>query len=166
MLNSAKLPKQFWGEAVNMACYTQNRSIIRKRHGKTAYDVFRGRSPDISYFHVFGCPVHIHNHIDHLGKFDEKVNDGFFLGYSPVAKAFRQYLNPEGDAINFNEYRFFPDDEFLKPRNKRPFSVTWPISYMAMHELCKNVVDRSQGQLVDITIIGFCDDELLEYVAD
>ncbi|GJY67967.1 ankyrin repeat-containing protein [Tanacetum coccineum] len=48
MLNSAKLPKQFWGEAVNTACYTQNISIIVKRHGKTAYDVFRGRSRDIS----------------------------------------------------------------------------------------------------------------------
>ncbi|GJY88044.1 retrovirus-related pol polyprotein from transposon TNT 1-94, partial [Tanacetum coccineum] len=66
-------------------------SIIVKRHGKTAYDVFKGRSPDISYFHVFGCPVYIHNHIDHLGKFDEKDDDGFFLGYSPVAKAFRVF---------------------------------------------------------------------------
>ncbi|GJU61115.1 retrovirus-related pol polyprotein from transposon TNT 1-94 [Tanacetum coccineum] len=88
MLNSANLPKIFWGEAVNTACYTQNRSIIVKRHGKIAYDVFRGRSPDISYFYVFGCPVHIHNHRDHLGKFDAKVDDGFFLGYSSVAKAF------------------------------------------------------------------------------
>ncbi|GJR15010.1 retrovirus-related pol polyprotein from transposon TNT 1-94 [Tanacetum coccineum] len=43
----------------------------------------------ISYFHVFGYPVHIRNHKDHLGKFDEKANDGFFLGYSLVAKAFR-----------------------------------------------------------------------------
>ncbi|GKD93269.1 retrovirus-related pol polyprotein from transposon TNT 1-94 [Tanacetum coccineum] len=71
MLNSTKLPKQFWGEAVNTACYTQNRSIIVKRHRKTAYDVFRERSPNISYFHVFGCPVHIHNHKDYLEKFDE-----------------------------------------------------------------------------------------------
>ncbi|GKA89836.1 retrovirus-related pol polyprotein from transposon TNT 1-94 [Tanacetum coccineum] len=89
MLNSAKLPKQFWGEAVNTTCYTQNRSIIVKRHGKTSYDVFRGISPDISYFHMFGCPIYIHNHMDHLGKFDEKADDRLFLGYSPVAKAFR-----------------------------------------------------------------------------
>ncbi|GKD25483.1 RNI-like superfamily protein, partial [Tanacetum coccineum] len=33
-------------------------------------------------------------------------------------------------------------------------------------KMCKNAVDRSQGQLVDITMVGFCDDELLEYVAD
>ncbi|GKF52911.1 retrovirus-related pol polyprotein from transposon TNT 1-94, partial [Tanacetum coccineum] len=88
MLNNVKLPKQFWGEAVNTACYTQNISIIVKRHGKTAYDVFRGRSPDISYFHVFGCPVYIYNHRDYLEKFDEKADDGFFLGYSPMSKAF------------------------------------------------------------------------------
>ncbi|GJW02319.1 retrovirus-related pol polyprotein from transposon TNT 1-94 [Tanacetum coccineum] len=54
MLNSAKLPKQFWGEAVNTACYTQNRSIIGKMHGKTAYDVFRGRAHDISYSMCLG----------------------------------------------------------------------------------------------------------------
>ncbi|GKB88977.1 retrovirus-related pol polyprotein from transposon TNT 1-94 [Tanacetum coccineum] len=103
MLNSAKLPKQFWGEVINTACYTQNKSIIVKRHVKTAYDVFRGRAPDISYLHVFGCPVHIHNHRDHLGKFDEKADDGFVLGYSSVAKAFRVS---------------FPEDEFIKPRTK------------------------------------------------
>ncbi|GJZ94481.1 retrovirus-related pol polyprotein from transposon TNT 1-94 [Tanacetum coccineum] len=77
--------------AVNTACYTQNRSIIMQRHGNTSYDVFRGRSLDISYFHVFGCPVHIHNHMEHLGKFDKKADDGFFLGYSLVAKAFRVF---------------------------------------------------------------------------
>ncbi|GKB66861.1 retrovirus-related pol polyprotein from transposon TNT 1-94 [Tanacetum coccineum] len=91
MLNSAKLPKQFWGKAVNTSSYIQNRSIIMKRHGKTSYDVFNGRSPYISFFHVFGCPIHIHNHKDHLGKFDEKADDGFFLGYSPVAKALRVF---------------------------------------------------------------------------
>ncbi|GKC37254.1 retrovirus-related pol polyprotein from transposon TNT 1-94 [Tanacetum coccineum] len=46
----------------------------------------------ISVFsYVFGYPIHIHNHKDHLGKFDEKVDDGFFLGYSLVAKAFRMF---------------------------------------------------------------------------
>nr|GEW44955.1 hypothetical protein [Tanacetum cinerariifolium] len=81
------------GEAVNTACYTKNKSIIVKRHGKTAYDVIRGRSSDISYFYMFGYPVHIHNHKDHLGKFDEKADDGFFLSYSLVAKSFKAILS-------------------------------------------------------------------------
>ena len=91
MLNGSVLSKHFWTEAVKTACYTQNRSIIVKRHNKTPYEIFKGRIPDISYFHVFGCPVFIHNHKDHLGKFDAKADDGYFLGYSLVSKAFRVF---------------------------------------------------------------------------
>ncbi|GJS09119.1 retrovirus-related pol polyprotein from transposon TNT 1-94 [Tanacetum coccineum] len=96
------------------------------------------------------CPVHIHNHKDHLGKFDEKVDDGFFIGYSQVAKAFKVFnirrqemeetvhvtfskddeaisqSSTEGDAINFNENRSFLDDEFLEPRSEDPVSFEEP----------------------------------------
>ncbi|XP_076915326.1 putative F-box/LRR-repeat protein 23 [Bidens hawaiensis] len=33
-------------------------------------------------------------------------------------------------------------------------------------DMCKLAVDRSQGQLLDLTIIGFCDNDLLLYVVD
>ncbi|GJZ98142.1 hypothetical protein Tco_0670595 [Tanacetum coccineum] len=33
----------------------------------------------------------IHNHNDHLGKFDVKADDGYFLGYSLFSKAFRVF---------------------------------------------------------------------------
>ncbi|GKC63689.1 retrotransposon-related protein [Tanacetum coccineum] len=82
--SSSYTPEQNGGEAVYTACYTQNISIIMKRHGKTAYDVFRGRSSDICYFHVFGYPVFIHNHKDHLGKFDEKADENDCLPYVPI----------------------------------------------------------------------------------
>ncbi|GKB15122.1 putative ribonuclease H-like domain-containing protein, partial [Tanacetum coccineum] len=39
----------------------------------------------------FGCPVTILNTLDPLGKFDEKVDDGFFVGYSINSKAFRVF---------------------------------------------------------------------------
>ncbi|GKD86080.1 retrovirus-related pol polyprotein from transposon TNT 1-94, partial [Tanacetum coccineum] len=130
-------------ERRNITLIEEARTMLNmKRHGKTAYDIFRGRSPDISYFHVFGCPVHIHNYRDHLGKFDENANDGFFLSYSLVAKAFRVFnirrqemeetyhvtfseddeaisqSSTEGDVINFNEIISFLDDEFQDPRRK------------------------------------------------
>ncbi|GJV44006.1 retrovirus-related pol polyprotein from transposon TNT 1-94 [Tanacetum coccineum] len=89
MLNGSVLSKHFWIEAVRIACYTKNRSIIVKRHDKTPYEIFRERIPDISCFYVFGCPIFIHNHKDHLGKFDAKADDGYFLGYSFVSKAFK-----------------------------------------------------------------------------
>nr|GEW33716.1 putative ribonuclease H-like domain-containing protein [Tanacetum cinerariifolium] len=39
----------------------------------------------------FGCPVTILNTKDHLGKFDGKVDEGFFVGYSFNSKAFRVF---------------------------------------------------------------------------
>ncbi|GJV32405.1 retrovirus-related pol polyprotein from transposon TNT 1-94 [Tanacetum coccineum] len=88
-------------------------SIIVKRHGKTAYDVFRGRSSDISYFYVFGCLVHIHNHMDHLGKFNEKTDDGFFLGYSPMDKAFRVFNIRRQEMEEIVHVSFSEDDEAI-----------------------------------------------------
>ncbi|GKE87194.1 retrovirus-related pol polyprotein from transposon TNT 1-94 [Tanacetum coccineum] len=79
IMNGSVLSKHIWNEAVRIACYTQNRSITAKRQDKTPYEIFRERIHDISYFHVFRCPVFIHNHKDHLRKFDSKADDGYFL---------------------------------------------------------------------------------------
>ncbi|GKD82654.1 retrovirus-related pol polyprotein from transposon TNT 1-94 [Tanacetum coccineum] len=91
MLSGSVFLKQYWTEAVAIACYTQNRSTIVKRHLKTPYEIFRKRIPNINFLHVFGCLVYIPNHKDHLGKFDEKADDGYLLGYSLVSKAFRVF---------------------------------------------------------------------------
>ncbi|GKF48964.1 retrovirus-related pol polyprotein from transposon TNT 1-94, partial [Tanacetum coccineum] len=61
----AKAPLFLWAEAVATACYTQNRSMIRRRHGKTPYE--------------------------NLGKLQPKADIGIFIGYAPTKKAFRIY---------------------------------------------------------------------------
>nr|GFA90461.1 ribonuclease H-like domain-containing protein [Tanacetum cinerariifolium] len=48
-------------------------------------------TPTISFLGPFGCHVTILNTIDHLGKFDGKADEGFFLGYSLNSKAFRVF---------------------------------------------------------------------------
>ncbi|GKE86181.1 retrovirus-related pol polyprotein from transposon TNT 1-94, partial [Tanacetum coccineum] len=55
MLIYAKAPLFLWAEAVATACYTQNRSIVRLRHGKTPYELLHDKLPDLSFFHVFGA---------------------------------------------------------------------------------------------------------------
>ncbi|GKA26776.1 ribonuclease H-like domain-containing protein [Tanacetum coccineum] len=91
MLADSKLPTTIWAEAVNTACYVQNRVIIVKPHNKTPYELLRGRIPALSFMRPFGCHVTILNTLDHLGKFDGESDDGFFVGYSLTSKAFRVY---------------------------------------------------------------------------
>ncbi|GJS01045.1 putative ribonuclease H-like domain-containing protein [Tanacetum coccineum] len=93
MLADSKLPTTLWANVVNTACYVQNKVLVIKPHNKTSYELFLGRKPALSFMRPFGCPVTILNTIDHLGKFDGKADEGFFVGYSTNSKAFRVFNN-------------------------------------------------------------------------
>ncbi|GKA29844.1 hypothetical protein Tco_0716089, partial [Tanacetum coccineum] len=82
---------------------------------------------------------YIHNHKDHLGKFDEKANDGYLLRYSLVSKAFKvfntrrqqiketyhitfdespdaiKFSKPSVDDINITKTERYPPDAYLYP---------------------------------------------------
>ncbi|GJV26442.1 ribonuclease H-like domain-containing protein [Tanacetum coccineum] len=91
MLADSLLHITFWAEAVNIACYVQNRVLVTKPHHKKPYELLIGRTPIISFMRPFGCPISILNILDHLGKFDGKADEGFLVGYSINSKAFRVY---------------------------------------------------------------------------
>nr|GEU83637.1 retrovirus-related Pol polyprotein from transposon TNT 1-94 [Tanacetum cinerariifolium] len=78
-------------EAVNTACYVQNRVLVVQPNKKTSYENFHGRRPALSFMRPFGCLVTIFNTKDHLGKFDGKADEEFFVGYSLNSKAFRVF---------------------------------------------------------------------------
>ncbi|GKC82159.1 putative ribonuclease H-like domain-containing protein [Tanacetum coccineum] len=65
--------------------------LVIKPHNKTPYELIHGRPPLIDFMKPFGCPVTILNTRDHLGKFDEKANEGYFVGYSITSKAMRVF---------------------------------------------------------------------------
>ncbi|GJV10813.1 retrovirus-related pol polyprotein from transposon TNT 1-94 [Tanacetum coccineum] len=64
-------------EAVNTACYVQNRALVVKPHNKTPYELFHGKTPTLSFMRPFRCPVTILNTKDHLGKFDGTQSNSF-----------------------------------------------------------------------------------------
>ncbi|GJV11793.1 retrovirus-related pol polyprotein from transposon TNT 1-94 [Tanacetum coccineum] len=132
----------------------ENRSIIVKRHDRTPYEIFKERIHDINYFHVFGYPVFIHSHKDHLDKFDTKSDDRYFLGYSFNSKAFRvfngrrqqieetchvtfdesieaiRFTNTPVDEISINDSSRYPPDEFLHEDDlSRQYQSNSDISY-------------------------------------
>nr|GEX20725.1 putative ribonuclease H-like domain-containing protein [Tanacetum cinerariifolium] len=45
MLSDSLLPITFWAEAVNIACYVQNRVLVTKPHNKTPYELLLGSGP-------------------------------------------------------------------------------------------------------------------------
>ncbi|GKE44875.1 retrovirus-related pol polyprotein from transposon TNT 1-94 [Tanacetum coccineum] len=87
----------------------------------------------------FGYPAIILNTIDHLGKFDGKADEGFFVGYSTNSKAFRVFnsrtrIVKENLHVQFSENTpniagsrpnwLFDIDALTKSMNYKPV-VAW-----------------------------------------
>nr|GEU70706.1 putative ribonuclease H-like domain-containing protein [Tanacetum cinerariifolium] len=139
MLADSLLPIPFWAEAVNTACYVQNRVLVTKLHNKTIYELLLGRTPSIGFMRPFGCPVTILNTLYPLGKFDGKADEGFLVRYSISSKAFRVFnsrtqIVQETLHINFLENKpnvagsgltwLFDIDTLTKSMNYQPVTNT------------------------------------------
>nr|GFA07918.1 retrovirus-related Pol polyprotein from transposon TNT 1-94 [Tanacetum cinerariifolium] len=119
MLADSVLPILFWAEAVNTACYVQNRVLVTKPYNTTPYELLLGRSPSIGFMRPFGCLVTILNTLDPLGKFDGKADEGFLVGYYVNCKAFRVFnsrtrIVQETLHINFLENK--PNVTGIRPK--------------------------------------------------
>ncbi|GJX55809.1 putative ribonuclease H-like domain-containing protein [Tanacetum coccineum] len=76
---------------------THQQNGVAERRNKILIEAARtilaySKTPTLSFMRPFGCPVTILNTIDHLGKFDGKADEGFFVGYSLNSKAFRVFI--------------------------------------------------------------------------
>ncbi|GKB45663.1 retrovirus-related pol polyprotein from transposon TNT 1-94 [Tanacetum coccineum] len=89
MLIYAKALLFLWAEAVATTCYTQNRSIIRLRHGKTPYELLHDKLLDLSFSsHVFGALCYPTNDSENLGKLQPRLILVFSLVMHPRRKHF------------------------------------------------------------------------------
>ncbi|GJY31428.1 putative ribonuclease H-like domain-containing protein [Tanacetum coccineum] len=84
---------------------TPQKNGVAERRNRTLIESARTMLADSK---PFGCPVTILNTIDHLGIFDGKANEGFFIGYSLNSKAFREFnsrtrIVEENSHIRFSE---------------------------------------------------------------
>lgn len=103
MLCGNNVPPGFWAEAVSTACYVINQVYVKPKTKTAPYEIMKGKTPNLSHMHVFGCLCCILNDKDHLGKFDAKSDVGMFLGYSTNSSAYRVFNQRTkfiGDKVN------------------------------------------------------------------
>ncbi|GJX61588.1 putative ribonuclease H-like domain-containing protein [Tanacetum coccineum] len=74
MLANSKLPTTFWSEAVNTACYVQNRVLVIKPHNKTPYELFLGYSINSKAFRVFNTRTIFVEENLHINYLENKPN--------------------------------------------------------------------------------------------
>ncbi|GJS49390.1 putative ribonuclease H-like domain-containing protein [Tanacetum coccineum] len=126
--------KHFENDQTCVACLKGNNTkppngvLVVKPHNKTPYELFRCRTPSLSFMKPFGCHVTILNTLDHLGKFYGKSDDGFFVGYSLNSKDFRVY-NIRTRKVEENLHVRYNSNDFCSTKGK--YWVGW-------HSNCMN----------------------------
>nr|GEW30728.1 retrovirus-related Pol polyprotein from transposon TNT 1-94 [Tanacetum cinerariifolium] len=73
-----------WAEAVATACYTQNHSIVRLRHGKTPYELLHDKLPDLLFIHVFGALCYLTNDSENLSKLQPKFDIAIHVDFDEL----------------------------------------------------------------------------------
>lgn len=148
MISQSNLPTYFWAEAINTACYTQNRTLINKEHDKTPYEIMANKRPTLSYFHVFGAKCFVlKDGNEHLGKFDPKAEEGIFIGYSLEAKAYRIYMIKDQKVIESLNVTF--DDTKLPSLQREKDSES-----LIIENLHEDFSDTEEEPEVDTGIIN------------
>ncbi|GJU61092.1 putative reverse transcriptase domain-containing protein [Tanacetum coccineum] len=104
------------------------------------------RKPALGFMKPFGCPVTILNTIDHLGKFDGKVDEGFLVGYSINSKAFRVF-NSRTRIVEENLHIQFSENI----SNIAESGPNWLFDIDALTKICK----KKEGRCLDNLVIRF-----------
>lgn len=85
MINKTNVAQHFQAEAMNTACYIQNRISIRTIMEKTPYKLWNKKNLT---FISFCCICFMLNIKDNLNKFDYKAQKCIMLGYSERTKGY------------------------------------------------------------------------------
>jgi hypothetical protein len=91
MLNERNIPQTYWVEAIHTSIHILNKAHLRPHSDKTPYELWFGRPTSIKHFKVFGSKCYIKNNDENIGKYDDRVDEGIFLGYSTNSKGYRCY---------------------------------------------------------------------------
>nr|GEZ85793.1 retrovirus-related Pol polyprotein from transposon TNT 1-94 [Tanacetum cinerariifolium] len=149
MLIYAQAPLFLWVEAVATACFTQNRSIICLRHGKTPYELLHSKLHVLSFFHVFGALCYPTNDSKNLGPaLNEMTPRTISSRLVRTSSPSTSYVTPSRNDWDFLFQSMF--DELLNPP---PSVVNQALEVIApIAEVIPPVYTDSTGSPSSITI--------------
>jgi hypothetical protein len=91
MMNEQTIGQTYWVEAIHTTTHILNKSHLRPHSDKTPYELWYGRPSSIKKFKLFGSKCYIKNNNESLGKYDDRDDEGIFLGYATNNKGYKYF---------------------------------------------------------------------------
>ncbi|CDO78104.1 hypothetical protein BN946_scf184683.g1 [Trametes cinnabarina] len=120
--NSSKLPPSFWGHAISTFVHTHNCMPTSALGGAVPYTAWKGkgRKPDVSYFHTFGCLAYMLVHKKDRKALEPHSRKCIFVGYPEGTKAW-WFWDPTARRFIISLYAVF--DEHCFPGNSPSIDI-------------------------------------------
>jgi len=100
LMISAGIPTNLWAEIAATAAYLRNRLPTRTNQGRTPFELWRGKKPNLSHLRVIWCDAYAHI-IKRQSKLSPRAIKLKLIGYDEQRKAYRLWdLTKERIVIN------------------------------------------------------------------
>ncbi|CAD7083583.1 unnamed protein product [Hermetia illucens] len=124
MITAKKLPLSLWAEAVGTAVTVLNRVLATGKE-KTPYEIWFGKTPDVSHFRVFGSDAYMHIDKQFRKKLDPKATKLILVGYQNDSINYRLY-NPQNNKIYISRDVIFNEKSQLGLEIGKEFEYILP----------------------------------------
>ncbi|CAD7080035.1 unnamed protein product [Hermetia illucens] len=124
MITAKKLPLSLWAKAVGAAVTVLNR-VLATGKAKTLYEIWFGKTPDVSHFRVFGSDAYMHIDKQFRKKLDPKATKLILVGYQNDSMNCRLY-NPQNNKIYISRDVIFNEKSQLGSEIGKEFEYILP----------------------------------------
>mgnify|MGYP002776752891 FL=1 len=114
MLSTAKLPHEFWGEALKTAVHICNRSPNKSLKNGIPEEVWSGKPASYDHLRIFGCDAFVHIRSELRNKLDAKSTMGIFMGYGDEGEMGYRIWLPQSRKIVRSRDVVFNEEKLLK----------------------------------------------------
>jgi transposase InsO family protein len=122
-LAHGELPLALWAELINTAAYIMNRTAPSSVEGKSSYELWFDKKPQIKHLRIIGCNAYVHIPVQKRKKLDKKAEKGILVGYEGD-DGYRIFVSKGNKMYRSRDVIF--DEKVIEPNSHT--SSNWPMN--------------------------------------
>lgn len=133
-LKELKLPSFIWGEAVHHSIYVLNHLSTRVLNGRTPYEMWSGKKPNLAHIKVFGCTAYMKIPMVHVKKLDDRSTLVVYLEREPGTKGNPLY-DPKTVVVHVSRDVVVQENDLWPWEQNKESDVSFPGHFTVINSL-------------------------------
>jgi len=125
VISSQRVSKTLWGDAAKFCTTIKNSLPTKSLNGKTPFEIWFGRKPDLTNVRVFGCTVYFKS-VDFRTKLDDMAKIGIFIGFAEGVKGWKIYNVETRRITTSRDCVFLESADYTSSENYPQYLIDLP----------------------------------------